>query len=162
MTKTFRKGAVGALLDEYERVIEELEKLIESIPDSDLTLILDPVTSDEDCRSLQTIFTHVVYSGYGYATSIHNSKGHNLTRPDKKFHLTIREYIRDLKEVFTFTDKVFTDIRDEELIQQDESHKIRTGLGQLNDIEQLTEHAIVHILRHRRQVERLYLSRDSR
>jgi uncharacterized damage-inducible protein DinB len=161
MPRPFRKGAVGALLDEYERVIDELKKLIEPIPDKDLTLILDPNTPDENGKSLQRILTHVVYAGFGYATNIHNSKGHQLARPDKTYHLMVPEYIGDLNDVFSFTEKVFRDIGDDELSQYEASLKIKTHWGQSYDIEQLTEHAIVHILRHRRQLERLYVMRDA-
>jgi len=159
MSKTFRKGAVGALLDEYERAIEELQQLIAAIPDSDRTLILDPNTGDENCRSLQAILSHVVFAGFGYATAIHQSRGHNRERPGKVLQITVQEYIRDLSNVFLFTEEVFQDIRDDELLVYDESRKIKTRWGQSYDIEQLTEHAIVHILRHRRQIERLYVKR---
>ncbi|HEY5122872.1 MAG TPA: hypothetical protein VIK14_03975, partial [Ignavibacteria bacterium] len=37
--------------------------------------------------------------------------------------------------------------------QTDNSKKMNVGWGQQYDIEQLLEHAIVHILRHRRQIE---------
>ena len=75
MQKTYRPGAIGALLDEYERSISDLRKVIESIPEKALTIIVDPDTNDENCRSVQTVLTHIVHSGYGYATSIHNLKG---------------------------------------------------------------------------------------
>ena len=159
MSKKFRKGAVGALLDEYERAIEDLKKCIEPIPDEDLSKIIDPDTADENCRSVQTILTHVVHSAYGYATSIYNSKGHTAARPGKTFHTTSELYFQDLARVFTFTEFVFKDLEDQELEQPDETLKIKTGWGQLYDIEQLTEHAIVHILRHRRQIERLYFNK---
>jgi uncharacterized damage-inducible protein DinB len=154
MTKIYRSGAVGALLDEYERAISELKQVIAGIPDSTLILILDPNTSDENCRSFQTILSHVVHSGYGYATSIHNSKGHDLVRRAKTFHLTTKEYLEDLTSLFAFTEKIFAEIKNNELEEFDDSLKIKTGWGQLYDIEQLTEHAIVHILRHRRQIEK--------
>ena len=37
--------------------------------------------------------------------------------------------------------------------ENDPSKKIKVRWGQLYDPEQLMEHAIVHILRHRRQIE---------
>jgi len=157
MSKSFRKGAAGALLDEYERAIAALQQRVVSIPDADLTRILDPGTDDENCKSLQSILTHVVYAGFGYATAIYNSRGHNMERPVRSYHLTVKEYIRDLSDVFMFTEKVFQDLRDDELLQYEESRKIKTSWGQSYDIEQLTEHAIVHVLRHRRQFERLYI-----
>ena len=154
MAKIYREGAIGALLDEYERVIAHLKKVVEDIPDDALTIIVDPKTIDENCRSVQTILSHVVNSGYGYATSINNLKGPEMVRPGKIFHLTIKEYLDDLSSVFSFTENIFSKIKDNELEQFDDALKIKAGWGQVYDIEQLTEHAIVHILRHRRQIEK--------
>ena len=155
--KKYRTGAIGALLDEYERAIAELKKVIEVIPDHALIMVLDPKTTDENCKSIQTILTHVVYAGYGYATYIQNVKGHNRARPDKTFHLTIQKYLRDLDAIFSITENIFGEFKDEELEQPDDSLKIKTHWGISYDIEQLTEHAIVHILRHRRQIEKFKL-----
>ncbi|WP_264529327.1 DinB family protein [Flavobacterium sp. N502540] len=153
-----RPGAVGALLDIYEQAILDLKNVIKSIPDNVLTNITDEKTTNEDCKSIQAILSHVVSSGYSYAISIHNLKGHNIQRPDKIFHVTIVEYLKDLTNVFLFTESVFREIKDDELEQFDDSLKIKTGWGQLYDIEQLTEHAIVHILRHKRQIEKIKYS----
>ncbi|MCD0471751.1 DinB family protein [Flavobacterium sp. JAS] len=150
-----RQGAVGALLDIYEQAISDLKNVIKSIPDNVLTNIIDEKTTNEDCKSIQKILSHVVSSGYSYATSIHNLKGHNAKRPDRVYRLSIEEYLKDLTNVFIFTESVFSEIKDDELEQYDNSLKIQTGWGQLYDIEQLTEHAIVHILRHKRQIERI-------
>ena len=155
MGETNRQGAVGALLDIYEKVILDFKKVIEDIPDNVLSIVFDSHTTDENCKSIQTILSHVVNSGYGYAISIHNLKGHNIQRPNKTFHLTIKEYLSDLTNVFTFTENVFLEITDSELEQFDNSLKIKTVWGQQYDIEQLTEHAIVHILRHKRQIEKI-------
>ena len=159
MTKIFRQGAIGALLDEYERAISDLKKVIEAIPDNGLTIITDPQTNDENCRSVQTILSHVVSSGYGYATSIHNLKGNSMERPVKTFHLTFKEYLEDLTSLFLFTENIFREIKDNELEQFDDSLKIKAGWGQLYDIEQMTEHAILHVLRHRRQIEKIKLNK---
>ena len=155
MTKRYRQGGVGALLDIYEQAISDFKKVIENIPDDSLTIIIDPQTIDENCKSIQTILSHVVSSGFGYATSIHNLKGNNIKRQDKIFHLTIKEYLQDLTNAFTFTENVFNGIQDTELNQFDDTLKIKTGWGQLYDIEQMTEHAIVHILRHKLQIEKI-------
>jgi uncharacterized damage-inducible protein DinB len=157
MAKKYRQGAVGALLDEYERAISDLKKAIESIPDETLARIADTNTTDEDCRSVQTILSHVLYSGYGYAVSIHNYQGHHVERPVKQFHDTVQQYLDDLDNLFLFTESIFNEIGNDELEQMDNSRKIKTGWGQVYDIEQLTEHAIVHILRHRRQIEKFKL-----
>lgn len=157
MVKIYRSGAIGALLDEYERAITELKLVVADITDADLIKIVDPHTASEDCRSVQTVLAHVVSSGYGYATSIHNLKGHNLARPEKRLRPTIKAYMDDLDSVFTFTESVFSEIKDNELEQYDPALKINSRWGQQYDIDQMTEHAIVHILRHRRQIEKFKL-----
>lgn len=151
----YRQGAVGALLDIYEQAIADFKKVIENIPDNALTITIDSQTTDENCKSIQTILSHVVHSGYGYATNIHNLKGYNIIRPDKTFHLTINKYLEDLINVFTYTENIFKEIKENELEQLDNSLKIKTLWGQLYDIEQMTEHAIVHILRHKRQIDKI-------
>jgi hypothetical protein len=69
--------------------------------------------------------------------------------------LTIKEYLDDLTAMFEFTENILGEFQDQELEQLDNSLKIKTGWGQLYDIEQLMEHAIVHILRHRRQLDKM-------
>ncbi|MCU0345023.1 MAG: hypothetical protein MUF28_14515 [Ignavibacterium sp.] len=70
MKKNYRKGAIGALMDEYERAAEELKDLVSNIGETDFVKIVDAKTKDEDCRSVQTIVSHVINSGYGYANYI--------------------------------------------------------------------------------------------
>jgi len=162
MTKKYRTGAIGALLDEYERAIADLKQVIAPVSDRDLIEIVDPQTSNDSCRSMQTVLTHVVHSGYGYATSIYNLKGYNKARPEKKACFTIAEYLIELDDVFAFTDKVFTEFTDDDLEEFDNEKKIKAGWGQVYDIEQMMEHAIVHILRHRRQLEKFIVKLGER
>ena len=150
----YRQGATGALLDIYEQAIRDFKKVIEDLSDDVLTMHIDAHTTDENCKSLQTILSHVVSSGYSYAIYIHNLKEHQTERPEKTFHETTKEYLEDLDQVFSYTESVFKDIKDHELEQFDDAKKIMTSWGQLYDIEQLMEHAIVHILRHQRQIEK--------
>lgn len=157
MGKVYRNGAIGALLDVYEQAISDFKKVIAIIPDSMLPIVVDPVTTDESCKSIQAILTHVVHAGYGYATSIHNLKGNAIERPNKRVHLSISAYQKDLDDVFAFTETVFKGLKDHELEEANNALKIKTSWGQLYDIEQLTEHAIVHILRHQRQIEKICL-----
>ncbi|MEO6733499.1 MAG: DinB family protein [Ferruginibacter sp.] len=151
----YRQGAAGALLDIYEQAIIDLKKVIEFIPDHNLLVIVDGETNDENCRSLHAILSHVVHAGFGYATGIHNLKRYNTIRPGKTFHLTVKEYLQDLTSVFLYTENIFKEIKDEELEQFDNAFKIKTGWGQWYDIEQMMEHAIVHILRHKRQIDKI-------
>jgi hypothetical protein len=149
------KGAVTAILGIYKQIIDNLKDSIHGISDEQLLVVIDSETTDENCRSLQTILTHVVSSGYSYATSIHNHKGNSLEKPAKKFHTSIDAYSIDLGAMFSFTEFVFDKIYDTELEENNQQNKIKTGWQQYYDIEQLMEHAIVHILRHHRQINNL-------
>lgn len=152
-----RQGAIGALLDLYEQAISDLKITIENIPDHVLAVTIDHHTTDENCKTIQSILSHVVHSGYGYATYIHNSRGNNIIRPAKIFHTTISKYSEDITGVFNYTENIFEGIKNDELEQTDNSLKIKSGWGQLYDIEQMMEHAIVHILRHNRQIKNIKL-----
>jgi len=51
--------------------------------------------------------------------------------------------------MFTFNEALFTDYPNLTLCENDSAKKIKVRWGQEYDIEQLFEHAIVHILRHK-------------
>lgn len=158
MDKLYRQGAIGALLDEYEKALTELISCITDVPDTMLAAIADPVTKNQNCRSIQTVLAHVADAMYYYAAEIHRFKGHDYTTPEKTLRPAASHYADDLRDAFRFTTEVFKNIHDNELEQSDNSKKLFTNGGQLYDIEQLMEHAIVHILRHRRQIERMKIT----
>jgi hypothetical protein len=154
------KGAVIALLDIYKNTLVHLKESIASVSTENLTKIIDVNTSDDNCRSLQTILAHVVNSGYSYAISIYNSKGNNEIRPAKLFHSEVTSFQHDLDKMFAYTVFVFEDIYDADLEIYEEVNKMKTGWGQYYDIEQLMEHAIVHVLRHQRQINTVLKNLD--
>ena len=59
--------------------------------------------------------------------------------------------------MFAFNALLFDDYPNVKLEEYDTDKKMRVSWGQLYDVEQIFEHAIVHILRHRRQIERFLL-----
>lgn len=158
MTKTYKKGAVGALLDEYERAILDLSQTIEDITDKELIAIADPFTTDTSCISVQSALAHVVCSGYAYALYIRQLSGDQTEFPDDIFRTTVTEYQKDLRDLFVFTEETFQNIKDHQLEESDNAKKAITSWGQVYDIEQITEHAIVHVLRHRRQIEKFKIA----
>ena len=162
MIKTYRPGAVGALLDEYEKAIFELQQVINVISDQELIKIVDSITIDINCKSIQTILSHVVRSGYTYAIYIRNLGGQKIDYPKSLFHFSIKDYQKDLNDVLIFTTETLNTINNNQLEQLDNSKKIITSWGQVYDIEQIMEHAIVHILRHRRQIEKFKLALSSK
>lgn len=154
METNSRTGAIGAILDEYEKSIRELKVVIADITENELATIVDPDTNDLNCSSVATILTHVVRSGYSYAINIRNLKGAQLAFRERILRNSIAEYNRDLDAVFNFTVETFANINNNEIEEFDNSKKILSRWGQFYDIEQMMEHAIVHILRHRRQIEK--------
>ena len=68
--------------------------------------------------------------------------------------MSSKEYHNDLENLILYTIETFESIQDFELEEFDEDKKIKTSWGQVYDIEQMMEHAVVHVLRHRRQIEK--------
>ena len=152
MPRTFRTGPVGALMDEYERAAAELIRVIAPLSPSQYEEMRDTKTLDESCRSIQTILSHVVNSGYGYANSVRRAYGapeipysHRILargEVESMVAAMLAYTVETLSDKFHFTDDQLMEI-------------IVARYGpQKSDLEQLLEHAIVHILRHRRQIER--------
>lgn len=158
MIKRYRdNGAYGALLDEYERAIDELKAVVVGVEDTQLITVVDNETKDKDCRSIQSILTHVVQSGYTYAIAIRNHNGEELNYRDKVFLNNSEAYNLSLDKMMEYTVKMMEDYPNMNLEENDNDKKIITRWGQMYNIDQLLEHAIVHILRHRRQIERFLL-----
>lgn len=151
-------GAVGALLDEYEKAINELQNLIGKITQAELTLILDENTNDPQCKSFQSILSHVISAGYYYATETRNFLGEQNEFRKNVLLDTLQEYQKEINEMFNYNVQLFADYPNIVLEEKDNSKKILTRWNQLYDVEQLFEHAIVHILRHRRQIEKFLIA----
>jgi len=152
MKTNFRKGAIGALMDEYERAALELKVLVKNITESDFQKIVDPDTKDEDCRSVQTIVSHVNNSGYGYANYIRDWFSIPKNSPERKL-LSQKDFQEEFERMVVYTSETLEgkwEYSDEEVMKL----KVNVHWGPQYDLEQLLEHAIVHILRHRRQIEK--------
>jgi uncharacterized damage-inducible protein DinB len=154
MIEKTNQNAVHALLAEYKKAINELRHVIQDISETNLVFVIDNETQNPDCKSIQTILSHVISSGYSYCIYIQNSRNINSKRPDKVNRTSIVEYTKDLDNVLEFTNNKLATLSDNDLEEQDNTKKIITSWGQIYDIEQLMEHAIVHVLRHRRQIEK--------
>ena len=59
--------------------------------------------------------------------------------------------------MMNYTIQLIDDYPKMNLEESDNVKKLTTRWGQMYNIEQLLEHAIVHVLRHRRQIERFLL-----
>lgn len=152
MRESYRSGAIGALMDEYERAASELARRVGRIPDDDFTRVVDSQTEDEDCRSAQTIMSHVVAAAYSYADYLRGQFSVESTRPQYKL-LSRRESSEQLQAALQYTIETL-DGRWEMSAEEISGIVIKTRWGPVYDAEGLLEHAIVHVLRHRRQLER--------
>jgi DinB superfamily len=152
VAKIYRRGAVGAMMDEYERAVADLPPLIRGLSDEAFELVRDRETKDEDCRSIQSIMHHVVRAGYGYAVDIRNSTGTPAERPDLPLGRRL-ESLDQLAAMMAYNVDTLEgkwELTYEEIM----AVKIHAPWGPMYDLEQWLEHAIVHVLRHRRQIER--------
>jgi len=152
MTKTFRSGALGALMDEYERAIRDLAEILAPLAQSEFEALRDRETTDEDSRSIRTVMNHVVRAGHGYVGYMRTALGRNFQVPALRVE-TPTEAIQGLAAMARATAETFeADWRmPDEVI---ESARIQSRWGPVFNLEQMFEHAIVHVLRHRRQLER--------
>lgn len=148
-----RPGAVGALMDETERAAGELRRTVEALPEELFDRILDPDTEDESCRSVRAILAHVVAAGYGYAHYLRHHWGLPERRPPSPASTRDEalDHLRGMVELTAETLEGRWEMSDEEI----EAVRIESRWGVVYDLEQLLEHGIVHLLRHRRQIERL-------
>ena len=148
------QGVIGALLHEYKNVIEDLKEQTADVTDSELIYIVDKKTNNKNCVSIQSILTHIVNCGFYYVTMMDIHKG-NADSPWRNpvNRKTISEYNEDLNEMFDYTTEFFQGVKQREMAQFDPAKKVLTFWGQLYDYEQMMEHAIVHVSRHRRQIQ---------
>jgi hypothetical protein len=152
MKTNFRKGAIGALMDEYERAATEFKKLIGKISEADFIKIVDTETKDDDCRSVQTIVSHVTNSGFGYANYIRDWFSIPKDSPERKL-LSKDEFFSRFDKMIAYTSDT---LESKWEYSDDDIQKVKMIVrwGPQYDLEQLLEHAVVHILRHRRQIEK--------
>lgn len=152
MKQTYRSGAIGALMDEYERAGAELRRLLERISEDDFVRVVDSQTDNDDCRSVQTIMSHVVGSEYTYADYIREQFSIASARPQRKL-LSRQESLEQLDAALEYTAQTLEgrwEMSDEEI----SGTVINSRWGVVYDVEQMLEHAVLHILRHRRQIDK--------
>lgn len=151
MTKTYREGPIGALMDEYERATEDFKNIILSI---------NQESKGPDFESNQEIIEHVIRSGYIYANYIRKQFGDSCTEKKEKYKLDTQELAcQELVTMLAYTVETLNnkwEITEDNIIK----NIIKTSWGQNYDLEQLLEHAIVHILRHRRQIEKILVKQS--
>jgi uncharacterized damage-inducible protein DinB len=149
----YRPGINGALVDEYERALLDLARTIHPIKQKEFTEVLDEVTKEQHCRSIQRIMEHVISSGYEDADYIRRQFGKSISPPPKNQPVDALDAIRQLETLMIYMLESFEG-RWEMIHEEIEKTIIKASWGNYN-LEQFMEHAIVHVLRHRRQITHL-------
>ena len=151
MNRTNRKGAIGALTDEYEKALNELKDLLLQIPDAEFQKVYNEKT-DIDFQSVRNLVLHIISSGYVYANHIRKRFGNSYIVPEIEITKT-EQGIFELDKMFEYTVETF---EDKWLLTYDElMNTIIKTSWTTYDLEAIIEHAIVHILRHRLQIEKM-------
>ena len=151
MKKPYRKGAIGALTDEYEKALNELKDLLLQIPDAEFLKVYNE-KADIDFQSIRNIVLHMVNSGYGYSNYIRKRFGESYVVPKIEIKKTEQAIVK-LDEMFQYTVDTFEDKW--HLTYDDLMKTIIKTSWTTYDLEAIIEHAIVHILRHRLQIEKM-------
>ena len=154
------QGGLGAILDEYNKASEEYIKVLQNISQKDFIKLVDNETNDEDCRSIQTITRHIIRSGYGYANYVLNALNIFVDTPDanKMTIENIKDAADEIRKMLKFNVHNLYELNREKIEENMFSLKFTTRWREEFNFEQILEHAIVHVLRHRRQVEKFISS----
>jgi uncharacterized damage-inducible protein DinB len=145
-----KNGMLAALMEEYRKAAAEYKDVLGQLTTNQFIAIVDKETKYVDCQSIQSLTFHVVQSGYTYANYIESLRSDNWLEYEEEINTTAVGMV-EIDKMLDYTEQVFNKIYYEsnEVIEQ---WVFQTRWGVTYDFEQLMEHAIVHILRHRRQI----------
>lgn len=146
-------GFIGALLDEYQKAIEEYKAVLHTISPQQFAAEANTSTADKHCLSVQSVTNHILLAGYGYLYMIAKQFGDLPYERKKEVNVaTIESACAELDALLQHSEERLTpkaNISYEDII----SNVIETPWGQNYDLDQMLEHAVMHIIRHRRQIE---------
>lgn len=145
-----KNGMLVALMEEYRKAALEYKNVLTQLTNNQFIAIVDKETKSVDCQSMQNLTFHIVQSGYTYANYIQSTQNENWLEYKEEIPSATVGII-EIDKMLDYTELVFDTIyyKSNEVIEQ---WIFKTRWGVTYDFEQLMEHAIVHVLRHRRQI----------
>src|ERR1700730_14805288 len=151
-------GPFGALMDEYARAAAEVCRVVAAIPPA---RFVEAVDGGGEFPTVQAICTHVVQAAYGHADHIRKALGIAAgERPrGKELVPESPEQLRPLlAAALRYTEATVAGLRAGPALAAEEARSILfpVGGGPVYDPQGMLEHGIVDLLRHRRQIERLF------
>jgi uncharacterized damage-inducible protein DinB len=148
-----RSGAFGALMDEYARAAEDFCRVVEG---EDAVRFVAERPGETGLRSRRDVCAHVCASARLYADLVRKVRGmdhidaYEETRWSAPSPADVRGLLAD---ALRYTEEAVEGLHElqEQAVQ---AMVIRSQWTSTYDPESILEHAIVHVLRHRRQLER--------
>ncbi len=148
-----RTRAALALAEENETARRDLYALLPRFPAS--TLATGNVETEDNVRG---ILCHVTFSMYSYSCWMRRVRGHldpTVEQDDKRAFLErVRSFTRseEFEEASRWASahyyETLAEVKKDELEQE-----YKSNWGETISIENMMEHALVHLMRHRRQLQ---------
>jgi hypothetical protein len=146
-------GPFGALMDEYARAADDFCRVIESLPGE--SFAREVASEDPDTVSIRAVCRHAVGAAHRYADYIRRARGlpfverFELPPEAAESPAAVRP---GLAEMLRYTEAALAGWYEDPAPAEKATFTVRWG--PTYDPEMILEHGIVHLLRHRRQVER--------
>jgi hypothetical protein len=147
-------GWGGGLMDEYARAAVDFCNAVETLTPAKFGQVKP--SPDPDCASIRGLCVHVVSSAHGYGSHLLRAMSVEVPPPPKIDESSIKlpTAVRPLlAQQIRRTEGIVADIVKLPEKQQ-EALVARPSWALPMQVDLMLEHAIVHLLRHRRQVER--------
>jgi hypothetical protein len=146
----FKSNGVRSMVELHEVEMERFWETWQDFRSSDIPL---PQTDDPNYQSAEHLGGHVLRAARNYLTWIGQCVGRPVTDVDLDTDVVAiaRRGRPFLEEVFAAWRRHLPLVEDQEL----EGKTFESRWGQPYNVEQMLEHAVVHPMRHRRQLERL-------
>jgi uncharacterized damage-inducible protein DinB len=147
----FRSRAVRSLVELHEREMQSFLQVWKRFVAADLPM--PEARGDESYENRERLLGHVLMAARGYLTRIGEWVGRPVSDVDGSqdpYEIVTRaaEFADDVLAAYR---RYLAEVSDQEL----EPQVHRTRWGELMSVEELLEHALVHPMRHRIQLERI-------
>jgi hypothetical protein len=148
-----RPGPFGALMDEYARAAADFCAVLDRFEGE--RFVEERPSPDPDCRSVRAIARHACSATRGYANDIRRVRALpvDARRVDLSEIRSPADARRLLAQGLRYTEGALDGFYDADEATN-RAHEFTVSWGVRYDPETLLEHAVCHLLRHRRQLER--------
>jgi uncharacterized damage-inducible protein DinB len=138
------------MTNEYEKALNELKVVLKTVSKEVFLNLIE--NNNEDCKSIRNIVFHVVRAGYAYSNYIRKHFGNEFANPEIKIN-SVKEAISELDIMFQYNVATFE--AKWHLTENEISKNIIVTSWATYELEGIIEHSIVHILRHRLQIQKI-------